>query len=123
MNQGEGKTGRVNASESSGNTSRVETAEAVADIHSRMAERAVQLRCAQRSSQYLDLRIPDGPEQRGDPPLSSLMAVERGNPAVRLGRPSKPSASKTQCDGGHRMTQEAKAGSRKAAGTPRKSRG
>jgi hypothetical protein len=123
MNRGEGKTGRVNASESSGNASRVETAEAVADTHSRMAERAVQLRRLQRSRQYLDLRIPDGPEQRGDPPLSSLMAAERGTPAVRLGQLSKLSASKAQCDGGHRMAQEAKAGSRKAARPPRKSRG
>lgn len=123
MNRGEGKAGRVNASESSDNASRVETAEAVADTHSRMADRAVQLRRPQRSRQYLDLRIPDGPEQRGDPPLSSLMAAERGNPAARLGQPSKPSASKAHCDDGHRMAQEAKAGGRKAAGTPRKSRG
>jgi hypothetical protein len=63
-------------------------------------------------------RAPSSPGSRRHPPRSYLTSAERGNPVrVRaLVAPGKPTVRKAQFPGGNRMTRQANAGGRKAAG-------
>lgn len=62
---------------------------------------------------------PPSPGYRGHPPRSHLMHAERDNPdVVQVSRcgPGRPTVRNAELHGGRRMTREANAGGRKAAG-------
>jgi hypothetical protein len=112
---GEGKTGRVNNREPS-MMSRDEKPRTVGSS-TEVQGHAAAKRQAMAGDPPPSVSAPPSPGYRGHPPRSHLTRAQRDNPVeVRAAMPGKPTVRKAELRGGRRMTQEANAGGRKAAG-------